>query len=66
MKQKGWTGLGTKAFKIENLDSHCQRLKLDTPESPKSHAECGVFTLLRSNYSQEESIIFEDCSSQPD
>ena len=40
MKQNGWAALGTKTFKIENLDSHCQRLKLDTPESPKSHAEC--------------------------
>ena len=40
MKQKGWAELGTKTFEVENLDSHCHRLNIETPESPKSHVEC--------------------------
>ncbi len=40
MKVKGWTKLPTKTFEVENLDSHCNKLNQETPESPKSHAEC--------------------------
>lgn len=40
MKQKGWSVLPSKTFEIENLDSHCEKLNQETPESPKSHTEC--------------------------